>query len=80
MGGVSSTSIISGIGVFRCVIHWWMQGVICRTRGHFGLLDTVNPAVTLGDGVVSTLDGVAPSTLCGPVLFILIGVAIVSLS
>ena len=38
-------------------------------------MDGVNPAVTLGDGVVFILDGAASSTLCGLALSTLGGVA-----
>ena len=66
--GGSSTSMISGICVFRRVFHWCMQGVSWRTPGHVGFLDGVNLEATLRDGVASTLGGVVLSTLCGSVL------------
>ena len=45
------------------------------TRGHFRLLGGVNLVATLGDGVASTLDIVAPSTLCSLVFSTFGGVA-----
>jgi hypothetical protein len=77
--GGSSTSITSGIGVFRRVFCWCVRGVVWRTHGHVGLLDGVSLAATLGAGVGSTLDGVTPPTLCGSALSTLGDVATSSL-
>ena len=60
----SATFMIVGIGVFRLVCHWWMQGVVLRTLGSVGLPDDVMPVSTLCGGVLSTLGSCAFSTLC----------------
>ena len=60
--------MIAGIGVFRRVCRWYVRDVVWRMRGHIGLLDGVSPTATLGVGAVTTLDGVAPFTLCGSAL------------
>ena len=64
MGDGFSTSVISDIGVIRRVFHWCVRDVVCRTHVHVALLNGVNPVVTLGDGMVSTLNKAVPSTLC----------------
>ena len=46
-GGGSATSLMAGIGVFRLVCSWWMQGVVRRTLGYVGLPNDVTPASTI---------------------------------
>ena len=46
-GGGSATSLMAGIGVFRLVCSWWMQGVVRRTLGYVGLPNDVMPASTI---------------------------------
>ena len=43
----SATFMIVGIGVFRLVCHWWMQGVVLRILGSAGLPDDVMLVSTL---------------------------------
>ena len=64
---------------FHCVFCWCVRGVAWKTRGNVGLLDGVNPAVTLGAGTAFTFDGVVPYTLCGSALSTRGGVATSSL-
>jgi hypothetical protein len=60
-----TVSMIAGMGVFLLVCRRWTLGVVCRFRGHVGLLDGVIPVATLGGGTLATLCGGIPSTLGG---------------
>ena len=72
MGGIC-TSMTAGIGVLFLVRCWWTQGVLHGIRGHIRLPDDVMLPPTLGDDVLSNLNGdVLPnlrdpafSTSCG---------------
>ena len=63
--------VILGI-CYYFVFFYVVTTVTNQGKGHVVLLDVFNLLTTLGDSASVTLFSVAPATLCGPALYILL--------